>query len=439
MSDFVTQASEFAKQGGGIAWLQDYRQTAEASWQKQSMPTRKTEDWKYTSVRRLVDGNFLARPSTEAIDTDIAKAKTQVAGLTSHRLVFVNGQFSQALSSDLQDLDFQLTRFADADEIQKGIIAEHLGSVVSNDAHIFAGLNGSELNDGVLVFVPKNRQVETPIQIVHLTSAQAEQFTVQQRLLVVVEHNASIQVIEQFVSTEEEQTSFTNGITEVVLKENARLKHYRLNMEQQDALHVGGVHVNQAAHSVFDSFMLGMGGILKRTDVVVNHLGSGSHCELKGVYLPKNKQQIDYHTNIEHQVPHCTTNEVFRGIMADESKAVFNGRIHIHQDAQKTLAELSNKNLLLSNKAEINTKPELEIYADDVRCAHGATVSQIEEKALYYMQSRGISRKEAEVMLSFGFINELINELELAPLQELLRPVLANLFSQDDQLTRHLV
>ena len=159
---------------------------------------------------------------------------------------------------------------------------------------------------------------------------------------------------------------------------------------------------------------------------------------MKGVYLPQNKQLIDFHSNMEHKVANCTTNEVFRGIMADKSKAVFNGRIHIHPDAQKTLAELSNKNLLLSNEATINTKPELEIYADDVRCAHGATIAQLDEEARFYLQSRGISAAEADVMLSFGFINELLENLELEAVRDLIRPILAKRFGRDEELMQHI-
>jgi Fe-S cluster assembly protein SufD len=160
---------------------------------------------------------------------------------------------------------------------------------------------------------------------------------------------------------------------------------------------------------------------------------------MKGVYLPKNKQQVDIHSYIEHKAPNCTTNEVYRGIMADQSKAVFNGRIHIHPDAQKTLAELSNKNLLLSDKAQINTKPELEIYADDVRCAHGATVAQLNETAKFYLRSRGISAQEADIMLSFGFINELLDSIPLDALRTKMRPLMAEQFTSDRELTKHII
>src|SRR5690606_1969516 len=156
---------------------------------------------------------------------------------------------------------------------------------------------------------------------------------------------------------------------------------------------------------------LAQGSRLKRIDYQVNHCGEGAELDLQGVYLPRNSQLVDYHTNVRHMVPRCTSREIFRGIIADSARAVFNGRIYIHPHAQKTLAELSNKNLLTSNKAEVDTKPELEIYADDVKCAHGATVSQLNANALYYLQSRGVSRQDAEVMLSFGFINEVLQDI----------------------------
>ena len=185
-------------------------------------------------------------------------------------------------------------------------------------------------------------------------------------------------------------------------------------------------------------FTLAQGSRLKRIDYQVNHCGEGAELDLQGAYLPRNNQLVDYHTNVRHMVPRCTTREIFRGIVGDSARAVFNGRIYIHPDAQKTLAELSNKNLLTSNKAEIDTKPELEIYADDVKCAHGATVSQLNATAMYYLQSRGVSRQEAEVMLSFGFINELLEQIAEPGVQDYLRPHLARLFGRDNDLLERI-
>jgi Fe-S cluster assembly protein SufD len=199
------------------------------------------------------------------------------------------------------------------------------------------------------------------------------------------------------------------------------------------------VHARLDRDATLESFHLAFGSVLKRLDLVVNHAGPGAYVSLNGVYLPRAEEHIDYHTCIEHAVPHCNSDEVFRGIIADKATAVFNGRIHIHPDAQKTRAELSNRNLLTSTEAQVNSKPELEIYADDVQCAHGATVAQLDELAMHYLRTRGVSRDEAEVMLSFGFINELIEGLALKSLRDYLRPLLASRFARDPSLMRHLL
>jgi len=180
------------------------------------------------------------------------------------------------------------------------------------------------------------------------------------------------------------------------------------------------------------SFFLGLGGKINRTDVDLQHLGSNAECEINGVYLPAGAQAIDYHTNIEHRVAHCTSRETFRGIVADKASATFNGKIHIFADAQKSDAVLNNKNLLLTNQAEVNTKPELEIYADDVKCAHGATVAQLDNKSVYYLQTRGLSRQQAKKMLSIAFVKELLNRVELEEIQRFLNSLLDTYMSQLD-------
>ena len=207
------------------------------------------------------------------------------------------------------------------------------------------------------------------------------------------------------------------------------MQHYRINLEQEELIHIGGVHVDLWRDARYSGFTLAEGSVLKRIDYQLNHRGQGADAKLNGVYLPRNNQLIDYHTNVEHAVPHCTTSEVFRGIIGDSARAVFNGRIHIHQDAQKTLAEMSNRNLLTSDKAEVDTKPELEIYADDVKCAHGATISQLDATAMYYLQSRGLSAAQARTMLSLGFINELLLELPQEAIRDYLQQHLQTYFA----------
>lgn len=423
-------------------WLQKINSGGQSVWRNSAWPNRKTEHWKYTSLRPLEQGAYLqntgALPAEEIQQT--LRETVQIAGLDAYRLVFVNGCYS-ALLSQVQNLPagVDLVTFADASAAQLAQLQNYLGSVVENDRHMFAALNSQQLQDGVFLHVKKNIALDKPLQVVAVTTPQAETFHAPQRLLVVLEPNASATLIEQFVSDIQEQNGFVHSVTELCLLEGARCEHYRLHLEQQQTLHLGGVHAALGRGAQLSSFHLALGSALKRIDIVINHNGEGAHCQLNGLYLPRLSQHVDYHTCIEHRVPHCTTSENFRGIIADSARAVFNGRIHIHRDAQKTLAQLSNKNLLTSDKAEVDTKPELEIYADDVQCSHGATVAQLDATALHYSRARGISQPEAEAMLSFGFINELINALGQPALIDYLRPVLTQWFARDPALVRHLI
>ncbi len=437
-------AARLAQQTLPLPWLAEHREAALASWLDCPWPTRKTEDWKYTSLDPLTQGDYLRFNDSKT--PALPPSLYTVAGLAARRLVFVNGHLAPELCSASERTNEQvdghceatIVRFCEANNDQRALIQKHLGSIAKLESGLFTALNASWLDDGVLYHVPKQVNATQPLHVVHITTPNRRPFSVRQRLLAVLEPGSSATVIEHFVSTDEQQSSFVNGVTELQVGDGAQLHHYRLHLEEQHSIHIGGIYAQLQRNARLESFLLGLGSQLKRVDLRVQHQGPGSYCQLNGVYLPKEHQHIDVHSTVEHEAPHGTTEEVFRGIIDHHATAVFNGRIHIHPQAQKTVAELSNKNLLLTNTATINTKPELEIYADDVRCAHGATVSQIEEQALYYMESRGIDRKEAEVMLSFGFINELLNKLSLEPIQKLLRPVLTEWFGRDSALTRHI-
>jgi Fe-S cluster assembly protein SufD len=421
-------------------WLRGLNETGAAVVRNAVWPTRKTEHWKYTSLRPLEQTDYFAVRGRVPDDLAGLAELCTIENLEAYRLVFVNGVYCVALSS-LNRLpeNVDLVSFANANAEQATRIRAGLDSVVEADKHLFAAVNNQLLDDGVFLRVGKNVVLDKPVQIVWLTTTSDAPFHVPQRLMVEMEANTSAVLLEQFISTSESQSCFTHGVTEVRLGDSARCDHYRFHLESEGALHTGGVHAALGANSHFNSFHLALGSALKRIDIVINHNGPGADCVLNGVYLPRENQQVDYHTCIEHRVPNCTTREIFRGIVADSAKAVFNGRIHIHPNAQKTLAQLSNKNLLLSDKAEVATKPELEIYADDVQCAHGATVARLDATALHYFRTRGISQKEAEVMLSFGFINELIDKLHQPELVGYLRPVLTEWFARDPSLVRHLL
>jgi len=425
MTDFQKNAITLASAQNNPVWLATLRQQGAADWSAAAWPGRETELWKNTPLAPLQS----ASPSRWACvgDSDW-QASIEAMPLDATRLVFINGHFSAEHSSPLPQ---GVVRFADADTAQQELIQQHLGQVVDVKRHLFAALSNAWLADGVLVQVGKGQALEKPVYILNIATPEAQPAVSNQRVLLVLEENSRAELVEHYASSAATQNGFVNCLTEVVVGANAQLQHYRINLEQEDLLHVGGVHVNLQRDARFYGFTLAQGGRLKRIDYQVNHRGPGAHLELHGVYLPRNKQLIDYHTNVEHCVPHCSTNEVFRGIIGDSAKAVFNGRIHIHPQAQKTLAELSNKNLLTSRNAEVYTKPELEIYADDVRCAHGATITQLDQTSLFYLQSRGLSHSEAMSMLSFGFINELLNQVPEPAVQAYLRPRIAALLGRE--------
>ena len=433
MTDFQQHALKLAAHQQYPAWLSALRTQAANDWQNVIWPTRKTEHWKYTSLASLQKSTLVAINSTAhlAITNIDWSSEVEFIAVDATRLVFVNGVFDPVNSSDLPT---EVVRFSQASAVQQNIIQQHLGKVVEGQQHLFATLSSVWLDDGVLIHIPRNKILEKPVYVVQVSTVNVQAIAVNQRVLVILDDSAQAEIIEHFVSTVEQQNCFVNALTEVVVGDNAQLQHYRLNLEEENIQHIGAVHVNLLRNARLRGFTLALGSQLKRIDYQINHRGQGAELNLQGVYLPRNKQMVDYHSNVQHWVPHCTTSEVFRGIIADSAQAIFNGRIYIHKDAQKTLAELSNKNLLTSNKAEVNTKPELEIYADDVKCAHGATVSQLNATALFYLQSRGVSRTEAEVMMSFGFINELLEQISEVAVHDYLFPRLASLFGRDQIL-----
>lgn len=430
---FQTQLLSLAQAQERPAFLAKINQAGSQAYAAAQFPTRKVETWKYTSLFNLSQTEF-KQASNHSLNEELEQAAT-ITELNSARLVFVNGEVNQQLSDALA-LE-QVTLFSQADSSQQALIEEKLGTVLAKQhktAHLFNDLNNAATREGVLIHIGKNQQLKQPIQLSFLTTSDEQAFNVNLRVLIVLEQGAQATIVEHYGSDLAAQNSFTNALTEIIIGDNARLQHYRLQTMQDEAQHIGAVHTDLMRDANYSAFFLSLGSRLSRNDIVVNHNVGGSHSELSGVYVPQLQQVVDYHTTIEHRAGHCTSNEVFRGIMNDKAKAVFNGRIHIHPNAQKTLAELNNKNLLLTNTAEINTKPELEIYADDVKCAHGATVAQLDEQATFYLQSRGIEKHEAEIMLSFGFINELLDALPDEALTHYLRPIIAKQFGREEVL-----
>lgn len=385
-------------------------------------PGRKNEAWKYTSIKNLDEiilGGEAANSSSNISKEDLAP----IQGLESIDLVFLDGELDFGLSTAKLPAGLIVNPLNDISSDNKGWVLDNFSSIKPNK-HYFGLLNDVLAKDGVLIRVVDNTSIEKTIRIIQRFSKGAEAHT---RILVQVGEGAQLKVVEHYCGDEE---SVNTGFAEYELGKNSQLEHYRFALQTGEALSLGGCHFKLHEHSDLNSTLIGFGSNLSRLDVDVRHCGEFANAEINAIYLLDGTELFDLHSTIEHEVANCTTLENVRGIVADRSRAVFNGRIHIHRHAQKTLAELNNRNLLLSNKAEVDTKPELEIYADDVRCAHGATIAEIDKKALYYLQSRGIDKNKAQEMLNFGFINELLDKMPNQLIADWLRPQLRERFSR---------
>lgn len=408
-------------------WIAARRAAARTAWSTTSWPTRKTEAWKYTTLEALDTTDYLRRADALPVQADVAAS---IPSLDADRLVFVNGVYQPTLSSVTVQTGVRVVNFRAVDAPVREAIDAALGQVSGDTGNPFAVLNGCWLEDGVLVQVDAGVRAARPIHIVHVGAPQDGPFAHAQRLLAMLGARAEAELIEHFVELPGTRDALVTGLSELRVGQGAHLRHCRLHVEGEHAAHVGTVHIELARDARCESLVFLLGGVLKRLDVHLRHRGPGASGQLDGIYLARHQQHVDLHTNIEHEVAHGTTDQLCRGIIDDAAHAVFNGRIHIHPQAQKSSAALSNRNLLLSNNAEVDTKPELEIYADDVRCAHGATVSRIDERSLYYLLTRGIGRKEAEVLLGYGFLNELLGRIGDETLAALLRDIVRGWLGQ---------
>ncbi|TWX73567.1 Fe-S cluster assembly protein SufD [Colwellia sp. C1TZA3] len=412
------------------AWLQTIRDAASERLTSLQLPTKKTEDWKYLKLEKLL--------ASEPIDTESIKdleaksvndinqllAQSLISSLDAYRLVFVNGVFVSELSQHNNNPYSVL--FSEASAAQQELIVAHLDTSHNYYHDYFSSLNSEQFEDGLLIHIPMDCHVEKPFYIVNLTLGEQPK-THMMRVLVVAETGSNATIIEH-EDAPLKHTGMVNTVIECFVNDQAKITHSRIQLDES-VTSICSHRVQQGRDSIYQQHQISLGAKLKRNDLTVSLQGEHAKTDIRASFYARDQQTIDNHTCLEHIVPNCTSNEVFRGLVDNEANAVFNGRIHIHPDAQKTLAELSNKNLLLSDLATINTKPELEIYADDVRCSHGATVGQIDSEALFYLQSRGISKVEAKRLLSMAFIAEIVGQLTEKSVQEFVTQRLSSLFS----------
>ncbi len=410
--------------GHQLPWVAQTRERALAQFAEQGFPTTRDEEWRYTNVAPIQRSAF--RPAAK----DLASLTAQqlqpfvFQDLSCHRLVFVNGHFVAQLSA-LGKLPGGVIVSSLADAIDSGaaFLQSHLARYAPIDRYGFAALNTAFLADGACIYLPREATLAEPVHLLFVSTACEQPVLAQPRNLVVAEANSRAALIESYISLDNAR-HFTNAISEVVIAENASIEHYKLGHESAKTYHIGGIYVRQHANSRFISHNITVDGALVRNDIDVLFEAEGGECVLNGLYVASNRQHIDNHTRLDHAQPRCNSREFYKGVLAGRARAVFNGRIIVRQNAQHTDAQQENKNLLLSRDAEVDTKPQLEIYADDVKCAHGATVGQLDDDALYYLRSRGIDAATARHVLTYAFAKDVLNRMALEPIRGYVEKIL---------------
>jgi Fe-S cluster assembly protein SufD len=414
------------------AWVRERRDIAAKRFAEVGFPNTKLEDWRFTNVAPVAEARF---PLAEGSFAQAPALVSKVAVPGSLRLAIVNGQFAAGLS-DLSVLPKGVRIAGLRDGARDGTdgLEEHLGKVFSLDAHPFAALNTSHLDDGVAIFVAAGAVVETPIHIVTVTGSDDKAVTAHPRVLVVAAANSQVRIAQTFIGTAD-SVYFNNAVVEVVVGEGAIVDYYTDQRESERAFHIANLQAHVEAKGVFASHAFSTGAKIQRHDIGIGLKGEGADCTMNGVYLADGERLMDTHTSLDHAMPHCTSHEIYKGILAGKAKAVFNGRIIVRLDAQKTDAKQTNRALLLSDDATINSNPQLEIFADDVKCTHGAAVGQLDEEAMFYLQARGLTRIEARDMLLHAFAGEVLEGLKIPALREQIETNFFTALARDVALT----
>ncbi len=407
--------------GDATDWIASARRSAADTFAQIGLPHQRIEDWKYTSVKPIARRDF-ARPDASQATADAETIEAQrIPGLDSCRLVFINGHFAAALSDrEAAGQGVQVRSLAQVLADDPNALRGRFTDCAPSDFSGFTALNTAFADDGAVIELAPEARADKPIELLFVSTSQEEAVACHPRIIISAGHHSEATIIEHYVGIDD-AANLTNTVTEAVLDASAHVTHYRIQRDSRKGFHIGSVHVQQSGDSRFDSHNVQMGGQLVRSDINTSLDAEGAATLFNGLYLINGRQHMDTHTRINHMVPNTKSEEAYRGILDDNARGVFNGRVYVAPHAQKTEAYQSNDNLLLSGKAEIDTKPELEIYADDVVCSHGATVGQLDQHAMFYLRSRGIEEEAARGLLLYAFAEETIERMELPAMREWLQ------------------
>ena len=409
--------------GGTSEPVHAIRREAIAQFDQLAFPTMRDEDWKYTDLRPLTQVNFGLLPGAGITGAQIRKFLPKTGN--DHLMVFLDGIFQEDISRGavkagqvvIQSLKQFRKENPEANEL-------YFARNSKNENNSFTALNTAFHDDGVVVLAGKNAVFENPVHILYVSSMTDGKGMSSPRNLIVADVNSQIKLIETYASLGD-NPHFTNAVTEIIVKANASVEHFCIQRENKASFHISSGYVVQESDSRYKSHGFNFGGKLVRKNIKANLDGQGIECILNGLYVGTEDQHIDNHTSIDHARPNCHSDELYKGILDDRAHGVFNGRIMVRPDAQKTNAIQSNNSVLLSDQASIDTKPQLEIFADDVRCTHGATIGQLDDDAYFYLRSRGIDKLTARKLLIYAFASDVIDRVEIEPVRAYLADLLA--------------
>lgn len=405
--------------------VHDVRSEAIKNFEEKGFPSKKEEAWKYTSLNSLQKVDFSIFPKEESTLEYKDIKKYFLHEIDTYKIVFVDGVYSSYLSETTHDgVDVCLMSSAFSKPMFRPVIDVYFNKVASKDESLTT-LNTAFCKEGAYIYIPKNKMPKKPIQILHLATGNEAALMLQPRNLVVVEENAEVQIIERHQSLTENEV-FTNSVTEIFAAKDANVDYYKVQNDANMASLVDNTYISQKDNSVVRVHTFSFGGKLIRNNLNFYQNGERIDSTLKGVTILGEKQHVDHHTLVHHAQPNCESHQDYKGIFGEKSTGVFNGKIIVDKIAQKTNAFQQNNNILISDKATINTKPQLEIFADDVKCSHGCTIGQLDEEALFYLRSRGIPKKEATALLMYAFANNVLESVRIPEVKTRINKIIAN-------------
>ncbi len=403
--------------GEATSELHALRRNAMQRFAQYGFPTTRDEEWRFTNIAPIAKTHFAPALRYENDSVLVSHVKKFSLGLKCTRLVFINGHYAPGLSLiAASSKGAKATNLKTALQTDGDVVHQHLARYVKHEENAFTALSTAFFQDGAFIHIADNVNVKGPIHLLFIAAGE-KSVTATPRNLIVVGNNSKISIVESYVSLAK-APYLTNAVTEFIVGENAIVEHDKLQDEAVDSFHIGTVHFQQGANSNVVSNAINFGGAIVRNNITVVLNGEGIEATLNGLSLGNANQHIDNHTTIDHAKPHCASHEVYKAILDGKSRGVFNGKIFVRKDAQKTDAKQTNKTLLLSDEATIDTKPQLEIFADDVKCTHGATVGHLDEEQLFYLRSRGIGFEEANDLLTFAFASDVISRVHIDALRE---------------------